>query len=305
MRCRFTCSFLSRLRHSRAIAALPVTAVAVGCLAGCVNAPAVYTQLVEARRLASRLHVQFTRAADAANRAVMWDTDEGSTAAAEEARGVRGMVERDLEALRSTLRSLGYDQDLIHLESFATCLAEYTRLDDEILPLAVENTNLKAQRLSFGPARAAADELLASLDATVGTGAAEEVCRAEALAATARTAVLRLLVLQAPHIAESEDVAMTQIEEQMTASATAARRALDELGESLPPTAAPGLAQASAALDRLVAVNDEIVTLSRRNTNVRSLALSLGRKRVVAVECENRLEALEQALAEHEFIATR
>ena len=39
------------------------------------------------------------------------------------------------------------------LETFTGRFDEYRRLDDEILPLAVENTNLKAQRLSFGPAR--------------------------------------------------------------------------------------------------------------------------------------------------------
>ncbi len=52
-------------------------------------------------------------------------------------------------------------------------------------------------------------------------------------------------------------------------------------------------------------INDEIVTLSRRNSNVRSLALSLGRKRTVTAECADDLRALEQALAKHEFSATR
>jgi hypothetical protein len=54
-----------------------------------------------------------------------------------------------------------------------------------------------------------------------------------------------------------------------------------------------------------MAVNDEIVTLSRRNSNVRSLALSLGRKRMVTAESEDDLRALEEALAKHEFSATR
>ena len=54
-----------------------------------------------------------------------------------------------------------------------------------------------------------------------------------------------------------------------------------------------------------MAIHAEIVTLSRRNSNVRSLALSLGRKRTVTAECEDALRALEQALATHEFTATR
>ena len=51
--------------------------------------------------------------------------------------------------------------------------------------------------------------------------------------------------------------------------------------------------------------NSAIVALSRRNSNVRALALSLGRKRTVAAECDVRLRALEEALTRHEFTATR
>jgi hypothetical protein len=46
--------------------------------------------------------------------------------------------------------------------------------------------------------------------------------------------------------------------------------------------------EAAAALDRFTAINTEIVTLSRRNSNVRSLALSLGRKRTVTALCDVR-----------------
>ena len=62
----------------------------------------------------------------------------------------------------------------------------------------------------------------------------------------------------------------------------------------LPPAAGPQLAAAAAALDRFKAINAELVTLSRRNSNVRSLALSLGRKRTVTAECDDILHALEE-----------
>ena len=91
----------------------------------------------------------------------------------------------------------------------------------------------------------------------------------------------------------------------MAASEGAARKALDTLKGSLPPAAAPQLARAADALGRLTAINAEIVTLSRRNSNVRSLALSLGKKRTVTAECDDILQALEDALASHHFAATR
>ena len=91
----------------------------------------------------------------------------------------------------------------------------------------------------------------------------------------------------------------------MTASAVLARKALDELRSTLSSEAAPQLSAAAAALDRFMSIHKEIITLSRRNSDVRSLALSLGRKRTVTAECEAQLQALEEALAKHEFTATR
>jgi hypothetical protein len=267
--------------------------LAVMVLSACGGNPGALTRLVEARRLASELHVEFTKAADASNRAVMADTDEASAAAADEARRGRQVVETDIDALRPILQSLGYSADLQALEAFNVRFAEYRTLDNEILPLAVENTNLKAQRLAFGPAQEAASAFGAAVDAAAR--AARGACCAQAAAARARAALLEMQVLQAPHIAESDNAAMTRLETQMAASARQARAALDELK-------APA---AAGALDRFVALNDEIVRLSRRNSNVRSLALSLGRKRKVNAECEDDLQALEQALDKHAFSATR
>lgn len=270
----------------------------------CGNAPPL-TQLLEARRLAAALQVEFTKASDASNRAVMSDTDDASAAAAGEARQARQIVERDLAALQPILQSLGYTDDLQILDRFKMRFAEYRTLDDEILPLAVENTNLKAQRLSFGPARQAADSFRTAVNDAVRAGASTDRWHAEALAAKAVVAVLEIQALHAPHIAESDDAAMTRMEEQMAASDAAARKAVEQLKEILSPAASAQLAAATAALVRFKTINGEILALSRRNSNVRSLALTLGRKRVVAAECSDQLAALEQALAKHEFSATR
>ena len=128
---------------------------------------------------------------------------------------------------------------------------------------------------------------------------------ADALAMRAVAALLEIQVIQARHIAESDEAAMTRMEAAMAASQSTARKALDSLKALLPPAAGSQLAAAGAALDRFTAVNAEIITLSRRNSNVRSLALSLGRKRTVTAECDDMLQALEDTLAKHHFAATR
>ncbi len=149
-----------------------IGAVLAACSGFACDSPAALTQLLEARRLASDLHVEFTKAAEASNRAVMSETEDGAGAAAEEARRARQVVERDVEALQPILQSPGYREDIRHLDGFKAGWDEYRRIDDEILTLAVENTNLKAQRLSFGAAREAAHAFRTSVDAAYRANAA-------------------------------------------------------------------------------------------------------------------------------------
>ena len=270
----------------------------------CRGSTAMLTGLLEARRLAAGLHVAFTKASEASSRAVMASSDEASTAAADEAKKARQDAEGSLAALQPVLESLGYQTDLGHLTAFKASFDEYRRLDDDILTLAVENSNVKAQRIAFGPSREAAEAFGTALEAAIRDGAKDR-CRAETLASRAQAALLHIEVLQPPHIANAEDAVMTRLEGEMRASAEVARKSLDELRAVTGPAAAPHLAAASTALDGFLARNKEIVVLSRRNSNVHALALSLGRKRAIAAQCEDRLRALDQALEEHRFNATR
>ena len=248
--------------------------------------------------------MQFSKAAEASNRAVMANTEEASASAAREAEQATEAVQLHVDRLHPLLESLGYSAEIGHLERFKTSFAEYRTLDREILPLAVENTNLKAQRLSFGAAQEASDAFRDALDAA-SKPLSSGNNRRDALAAKARAALLEIQVIQAQHIAEAADAEMSRMETRMKAEEGAARSALDSLRDAVPPPARPAVAAAADALDRFMTVNAEIVVLSRRNSNVRSLALSLGRKRTVTAQCDDQLRALEEALATHEFRATR
>ena len=293
---RVTCS-----RRAAATALAAVLLAAVGCGAG---SKLVLTEEAEAHRTSSDLRVQFTRAADASNRAVMADTDEASSAAAHEAVQARQAVQRDIDALYTILEDLGDRNEAAQLERFKARFEEYQKLDDTILPLAVENTNIKAQRLAFGPAQEAVSAFRQAVDAAARTAAAKNDHTA-AIVSQAIAGVLDVQVMQARHIAESDDSAMSRMEAAMTASLATAHKGLETLRGLLPSAAGSPLAAAAAALDTFTAANAEIVALSRRNSNVRSLALSLGKKRTVTAECSDLLQALEEALASHHYAATR
>jgi hypothetical protein len=257
--------------------------------------------LLESRRLAADLLLQFTKVVDSGNRAVMSEEDAAASAFAREAEQTTQVVQQDVDALKPILTALAYSNEAQLLQEFEHRFSEYRTLDAQILGLAVENSNLKAQRLSFGPAQQAADAFNEALDPIVR--AAPAPWRGAVLAASAIAAVREIQVLQAPHIAEGDDAAMTRIEARMMASEGVARSAVQALSEVLPPDARSRLTAASAALDRLMSANAEIIGLSRRNSNVRSLALSLGQKRMLTARCDETARSLRDALEQRSISA--
>lgn len=288
----------------RRLVAIPAI-VLIGVLMGCTAGPAtVLEQLVESRRLAADLQVQFTKATDAANRSVMADTDEASIAFARETEQSIVAVERNRDALKALLTSLGYGVESRLLEEFDRAFAEYRQLDRSILELAVQNTNLKAQRLSFGQAQQVADAFRDALHAVASRSQADQ-WHVRALVATAVAGVREIQALQGPHIAEADDAAMAKLEARMIAAESTVRQALNELAPLVKPESRSTLVAATSALNQFETVHAQILDLSHRNSNVRSLALSLGRKRQLTAACEESLHALQDALAKRGFEATR
>jgi hypothetical protein len=278
-------------------------AVCAGSAASCGDVNGALAEVSEARQLSGDLQVQFTRTADAANRAVMADTDEASVAFAREAGQASSAVQKDVETLTPILQKLGYADETHLLTEFVSRFAEYRALDRRILDLAVENTNLKAQRLAFGPAQDAANAFRDALKSL--TPAGKDALQVDALVATAVLTVREIQVLQAPHIADADDAVMTRMEKDMATSEIAARRALVALRPLTPAAEKPKLDKADAALKTFMDLNAQITALSRRNTNVRSAMLSLDEKRKITVSCEESLRALQGALAKRGYTGIR
>ena len=279
--------------HRRLAAGLVAAILAAGC--GDVNA--ALEHLAEARQQASNLHVAFSRAVDASNRAVMADTDDRSAAYADDARASTQAVASGIDTLRPLLQGLGYTDELRTLDAFNTRFAAYQALDRTILDLAVQNTNLKAQSLSFGKAQQEADAVADALAEVAPADPARGRWHLEADAATAVAAVREIQALEAPHIANADDDVMASLEKRMTSAEARAHRAINAIGPLAASHSRPRLATAIAAFDRFIALNAEIAALSRRNTNVRSLALALDQRTKLASPCEESLQALESALA--------
>lgn len=269
---------------------LAAIAVTVGA---CSESPALL-RAMEARQRVANLAVQFHRASEATNRAVMADTDEASKAFAGEARAELLQAQAELDAVTPLIRSLSYQPETSFLEAFGVDLARYRELDERILSLAVENTNLKAQRLAFGAASVQADAVVASL-ATVAAASPSD-WRLQARIGDVAAALRELQSLQAPHIAAAEESVMAGLETRMGEAEARARRGLATLGKISARSARSEIDTAADTFEAFMATHREMLDLSHRNTNVRSLALVLSEKGALTETCDQTLQRLQQAL---------
>jgi len=228
---------------------------------------------LKARRLelVNQIRLSLATAAEAEKAAVMAITDEESQTSADRTRAATTAAERARVELEGLLKPA--ERSLF--AQFSQAFTDLQRVDNEVLDLAVKNTNLKAAALAFGPATAAIKELDAAL------------AQLTSLAATmARVGAWRMLAALPPHIAEESDAKMDAMEAQMTKEDREVRRSLDELAN---PTATASYAQFSE-------LRMQILKLSRENTNVRSLTISLTQKRNALALCQDALTALQQAI---------
>jgi hypothetical protein len=244
-------------------------------------------------------------AAEAEKSAVMAETDEASQAFAEQALQASQNVEKARRELEPLLE--GKRQEAHLFQEFSRCWAKLQEIDREVLSLAVQNTNLKALRLSFVPAaeamRSMEEALNHLMDVVSASPDAVEIIR---LAATVAMSALNIYTLQAPHIAESTETRMEEMEATMHSLDAQVIDALQRLRVLVDESGKPFLKAAWASYKDFQHINAAIVELSRQNSNVRSYALSLGQKRKTTAQCQDMLAALQETVQQNmRYTATR
>jgi hypothetical protein len=249
--------------------------------------------------LVGRMQVALASASEAEKSAVLAITDTDSQTFADQARAATTDVERERQELGKLLATGGTQRERDLLAQFSDAFGALQRIDDEVLRLAVKETNLKAYALLFGPAAETLAEMDAALSRVVAKRAdSPDAKRVMLLAFGARIGILRVQALLAPHIAEESDEKMDRLEVSMAREETQVRKDLDGLA-ALPELAEDAdLAKAATSIVRYGELEARILALSRENTNVRSLGLSLNQKRKAMTLCLDDLNALKQAIIE-------
>ena len=247
--------------------------------------------------LVARMRLTLTSASEAEKSAVLAVTDQDSQTFADQARAATAEVERERMELEALLAAGGTKTEKDLLAQFSKVFTGLQHIDSELLGLAVKNTNIKAYSLAFGPAADALKEMNTALSGLAAKCAGSpEAGNTALLAFGAQTAALRIQTLLAPHIAEENDKKMDELEALMAGEDQQVRKDLDGLSSLRKLHGDPDLETAVSDYARFSEIRGRIIALSRENTNIRSLAMSLGRKRKALLLCQDVLSALQQTI---------
>jgi len=247
--------------------------------------------------LVDRMQLALVSASEAEKSAVLAITDQESQAFADQARAGTAEVERERQELAELLNKDGTRGEKDLLAEFSQRFRAFQQVDNELLGLAVKNTNLKAYALTFGPAASALDEMSAALSRLVSANAdARTAKKVMSLAFGAETGALRIQTLLPPHIAEASEPRMDELEARMTREDQQVRSNLEGLGALPKLKDDADLAVAASRYAQFREIKSQVLALSRENTNVRSLSISLNQKRKVMLACHDVLSSLQDAI---------
>ena len=247
--------------------------------------------------LVGRMQLGLASASEAEKSAVLAITDPESQKFADQARASTAEVERERRELAELLSRGGTQEEKDLLAEFSQHFIEFQKIDDELLDLAVRNSNLKAYALTYGAAADALDEMSAALSRVLDANAgSRNAAKVTSLAFGAQVGALRIQTLLPPHIAEASDARMQELEARMGKQDEQVRSDLDALRAIPALHGDADLELAASRYTRFREVKDQILAFSRENTNVRSLSISLDQKRKVMLVCHDVLGRLQEAI---------
>jgi hypothetical protein len=268
--------------------------------------PGIFDSALQEYELLSTMRLNLFRAAEAEKSAVLAITDEESIKYADQSQkfatevaGARNtltpLIEQDHSAKESSL-----------LQEFDRCWTESTKLDNLLLDLAVQNTNLHAANLALTKGTETVHRLEAALTQLADSlGPESRDTQAVRLTYQALVAALKIHDLYTPHIQAETDEKMDKIEREIKANEKILKHTLDRLEENVIGRNKESLRNPQALYTELFQVTNDIIVLSRKNTNIKSLELSLGKKRLITAQCDEILKSLQEVVQQKETKATR
>ena len=263
----------------------------------------VFSSRVKKEEILSRMRVNLIKSVEMEKNAVMAITDEESKVFADQSLKASDAVEADLRQLDLLAKAGNIAEAANLIPEFRKGWDNLREIDKVLLEFAVQNTNLKAASLSYTKGADSVMRFERAINA-LSEIFAEDV-RIIKPASHALISVLKISNLQAPHINAAGNEQMDQIESAMKTEAENVKMSLNALSEFSDERSRALLDEDRAAFAEFLAVNAEIIRLSRQNSNIKSMELSLGRKRKAAAQCEEILSMIQEAVRDRPFKSPR
>jgi hypothetical protein len=247
--------------------------------------------------LVSRMRLALASASEAEKSAVLAITDKESQTFAGQSRAATAEVEQARQELAELLKDGGTQGEKELFNRFSELFVEFQNIDKDLLDLASKNTNIKAYGLAFGPAAAELNKMNIALSQMIASNTVSpEERQVMSLAYGIEISGLRLQTLFPPHIAEESDQKMDEMEALMYKEDKQIRKNLEELAALPKLEQKANLTTAVSCYAAFSKIKTQILALSRENTNIKSLSISLNRKRNVMLLCQDTLNELQQAI---------
>ncbi len=247
--------------------------------------------------LLSTMRIHLLEAVEAEKNAVMAITDQASEDFAVQARKAADAVESSRKDIEAIIHQQKRPQDIKTINEFNACWSQFRKLDETILAIATQNTNLKAQKISAMQCTQELEYFEASLNRIIHRNTHGSQCNeAVILSYEALTASLKVLALHKPHIEEADDKEMDKIEQSIKSYDASARKALGSLHSIAKLSDNEALKNAETSYGRFMNLTGEVLKLSRMNTNIKSADLSLGKLRLISSQCQQILANLQETV---------
>jgi hypothetical protein len=297
-----TCPSFTRTGQVAVLAFLAVFAMIVG-MTGCSkdSYQDALRSMREKEKLVDETRLNLLMAVEAEKSAMLSSVDTEAISFVDQARQAMGTARDDFTRLTALVEQGRDSKEGQALSTVTADFGELAGVDAELLRMVGRNTNLRASMLSRTDAAVAASRFQEAL-APIVDGPS---CPAAREGLRAINASLNILSLHARHIEESTEAIMDTLEVAMHKQNALADTALTNLSALLLPDAAEQLVAAKAAYTGFWRVTQEILGLSRENSNINALALVMGRKRMLVAKSLDDLAALHAVVASKEFKATR
>jgi len=247
--------------------------------------------------LLSTMRRHLLEAIEAEKNAVLAITDEASEGFAAQARQAADGVESSRKEIESIILQEKLPGEFEMINDFNSCWAHYRKLDETILDLAIQNTNLKAQKISSTHCAQELARFEESLNRLIHQNTHGSQCNEAVIHSyEALTASLKIFALHKPHIEEADDQEMDKIEQSIKSYDESARKSLGSLRSIAGLSDNEDLKHAETAYEQFMNLTAEVLKLSRMNTNIKSAELSLGKIRLISSQCQDILTSLHETV---------